>query len=348
MSDQVLNYLAAAAALAGLMAYAVLGGADFGGGVWDLLARGPRKREQREVIAKAIGPVWEANHVWLIFVIVVLFTCFPNGYGPLMTALFLPLHLVLVGIILRGAAFVFRGYGPQRKDSGSEHHPVNPATAWGAVFGAASIISPVILGASFGVVTAGDVRIDGSGVTVASFPWLRPYPLACGALALSTCAYLAAVYLVVETEDQPALRRDFRRRAIVAGTITAILAVVVLIVARFEATWFVAQLQSIRALPVLIAGGIAFAVSAAAVFSSWDRIARISAAAQVILMLLGWGMAHRDYLIYPDMTLAKAAAPPATIKFMLVATLIGLIPLLPSLWLLFRVFKSSDHGKTKY
>src|SRR2546429_3793912 len=114
MSDTTLTYLAAAAGLVGLMAYAVLAGADFGGGVWDLFATGPaaRRRAQRDAIAHAMGPVWEANHVWLIFVIVLLFTCFPRGYAALVTALFVPMHLVLAGIMLRGAAFVFRNYGP--------------------------------------------------------------------------------------------------------------------------------------------------------------------------------------------------------------------------------------------
>src|SRR5436190_7297734 len=112
MPDDSTTYMAAAVALLGLMAYAVLAGADFGGGVWDLFATGPRKRDQRDAIAQAMGPVWEANHVWLIFVIVVLFTCFGRGFAALATALFVPMHLVLIGIILRGAAFVFRAYGP--------------------------------------------------------------------------------------------------------------------------------------------------------------------------------------------------------------------------------------------
>src|SRR5438105_4483404 len=141
----------AGVALAGVIAYAVLGGADFGGGIWDLCAAGPRRAEQRRAIAHAMGPVWEANHVWLIFVIVVLFTAFPSAYAALSVALFVPLHLVLVGITLRGAAFVFRG--PQVGGPGGG--------AWGAVFGTASVITPALLGACVGAVSAGGLRVRG-------------------------------------------------------------------------------------------------------------------------------------------------------------------------------------------
>jgi cytochrome d ubiquinol oxidase subunit II len=337
MSDATVTYLAAAAALAGLMAYAVLAGADFGGGVWDLLASGPRRQRQREAIAHAMGPVWEANHVWLIFVLVVLFTCFPRAYGPLQTALFVPLHLVLAGIMLRGAAFVFRGYGPDHAPSSSpfEHHNV-----WGKVFGAASVISPLLMGAAFGVVTAGDVRVSAGGdVTLTDpVPWLAPYPMACGLLALATCAYLAAVYLSVEARDE--LREDFRRRAIFAGTATAGLAVFTLLVARREAPWFFEQLLSRRAAAVLGAGGACFVGSAVAIFRRWLRAARLFAAGQTVLMLLGWGLAHRDFLIYPDVPLLEARGSVATIRFLLGSLPIGVAILVPSLVLLFRVFKA--------
>ncbi|MDB5320396.1 MAG: cytochrome bd quinol oxidase subunit 2 apoprotein [Phycisphaerales bacterium] len=344
MSDTTLTYLAAATALLGLMAYAVLAGADFGGGVWDLFASGPRRREQRSAIAHAMGPVWEANHVWLIFVLVVLFTCFPNGYAPLVIALFVPLHLVLAGIMLRGAAFVFRSHGPSETASnGNRSKPqFGSFTVWSVVFGGASVISPLLLGAAFGVVTAGDVRVaaDGQVTLTDPFAWLAPYPLTCALLALATCAYLAAVYLTVETTDE--LREDFRQRAIIAGTATAALAFVVLLVARREAAWFVGQLFSWRAGPVLLAGSVCFIGSAVAVFGRRFRAARVFAAGQTILMLLGWGLAHRDYLIYPDVKLLEARAPIPTIRFLLWTFPIGLAMLIPSLILLFRVFKGSS------
>src|SRR6478672_6468696 len=136
--------LSALAALAGVVAYALFGGADFGGGVWDMFAFGARKKEQRLAIQKAMGPVWEANHVWLILVVVVLFTCFPRGYAALGVALFIPFHLALLGIMLRGASFVFRSYQSRQQDVAAK------TSAWGIVFGIASLISPFLLGIAFG------------------------------------------------------------------------------------------------------------------------------------------------------------------------------------------------------
>jgi cytochrome d ubiquinol oxidase subunit II len=332
MSHEALIYAVAAAALVGLMAYVVLGGADFGGGVWDLFAAGPRRHEQRAAIKRAMGPVWEANDVWLIFVLVVLFTCFPFGYGPLAVALFVPFHLALVGIMLRGASFVFRGFGAAAGHDGA-------LGVWGAVFGIASIIAPFLLGASFGAITEGGVRVGDDGqVNVGDrVPWLSVYAVVCGLLALATCAYLAAVYLTNETDGE--LREDFRRRAIVAGTATAALAGATLLCAWLQAPWFFRQLTSLRSLPVLAAGLVCFGASAWSVFSRRYALSRVFAAGEIVLLLLGWGLAHHRYLIYPDLTLERAAAPPATLAFVLWSLPFGAVLLGPSLWLLFRVFK---------
>jgi cytochrome bd ubiquinol oxidase subunit II len=326
--------LAAAAALGGVMAYALLGGADFGGGVWDLFAAGPRKREQRLAIQRAMGPVWEANHVWLIFVIVVLFTCFPRGYAALSIALFLPFHVALIGIMLRGASFVFRSYQSRQENAAAE------TSAWGVVFGVASIISPILLGAAFGVVTEGDIRVDAAGqVTLArTAPWLSPYCVTNGLLALATCAYLAAVYLTNETGD--ALREDFRLRAIGAGTAMAVLAGLVGLFAWQEANWFFLRLVSWPTLLVVLAGLVCFAGSAWSVFTRHYWLSRMFAAGEVLLVLLGWGLAQHPYMVYPDITFADAAAPLATIRFVVLSLPVGAVFLLPSLWLLFRVFKA--------
>ncbi len=325
--------LSALAALAGVMAYALLAGADFGGGVWDLLAAGPRKKEQRLAIQRAMGPVWEANHVWLIFVLVVLFTCFPRGYAALAIALFLPFHLALVGIMLRGASFVFRSHQSRQKDAAAE------TSAWGIVFGVASIISPILLGIAFGVVTQGGIRVKQDDVILLSrAPWLSPYCLANGVLALSACAYLAAVYLTNETEG--ALRDDFRQRAIFAGTTTAILAGVVVVMAWIEARWFFDRLLSRRTLPVVLAGVICFAGSAWSVFTRRYWLSRAFAAGEIALLILGWALAQHPYLVYPDLPFDSTAAPVATLRFVVLSLPIGALLIVPSLWMLLRVFKS--------
>ncbi len=325
--------LSALAALIGVMAYACLGGADFGGGVWDLFASGPRKKEQRLAIQKAMGPVWEANHVWLIFVIVVLFTCFPRGYAPLGIALFFPFHLALLGIMLRGAAFIFRAYQSRQEGATAE------TSIWGIVFGVASLISPLLLGAAFGVITEGDILLDSEGVVTLSrpVPWLSPYCLGNGMLALSACAYLAAVYLTNETAGP--LREDFRQRAIFAGTTTAILAAMVLVFAWQEATWFFERLFTWKTLPVVFAGLICFAGSAWAVFTRRYQLSRWFAVGEIVLVLLGWGLAQYPYMIYPSITLAEAAAPMPTMRFVILSLPLGAAMLVPSLWLLFSVFQ---------
>ncbi|HEY2413945.1 MAG TPA: cytochrome d ubiquinol oxidase subunit II [Pirellulaceae bacterium] len=329
--------LSALAALAGVVAYAVLAGADFGGGVWDLLATGPRKKEQRLAIQHAMGPVWEANHVWLIFVLVVLFTCFPTGYAALSVALFIPFHLALLGIMLRGASFVFRSYQSRQQDAAAE------TSAWGIVFGIASLISPFLLGIAFGIVTEGGIRVtDGTVHLRTATLWLSPYCLANGVLALSACAYLAAVYLTNETEGE--LREDFRQRAIFAGTTTAILAGCVLLLAWFGSRWFFYRLLSPRAIVIIFAGIVCFLGSAWSVFTHRYRLSRAFAIGEIGLLILGWAVAQHPYLVYPDLTFEATAAPLATIQFMLLSLPVGLVLIIPSLMLLFRAFKSSSAG----
>lgn len=330
-----LEVVVAGVALVAVMAYAVLAGADFGGGVWDMFATGPRKAEQRDAIAHAMGPVWEANHVWLIFVIVMLFTAFPPAFAALSVGLFIPFHLVLLGIILRGAAFVFRAYSPQ---SSADLRPSRGVRRWGAVFGAASVITPVLLGMSLGAISAGNFRvIEGQVQIVGTLPWLAPIALAVGGLALAMCAYLAAVYLMNETSG--ALREDFRRRALLAGTAVVGLSLLTLPLLYFEARHLWQGLISVRAAPVLVVGVASALLSGWALLRRWYRTARLATVVQIICLLAGWGLAQYPYLIYPDVTLTQAAAPDATLRFVLYTLPVGLALLLPSLWLLFKVFK---------
>lgn len=314
------------------LAYALLGGADFGGGVWDFFAFGKRRQEQRAAIAHAMGPVWEANHVWLIFLIVILFSAFPPVYATLSTALFIPFHLVLLGIVLRGAAFVFRAYGYRAGSAitGTER-------TWGVVFGISSTITPFLLGSCMGAVASGAIRVDAAGARVTDAPWLTPLSLLTGSLALALCAYLAAVYLTIETRDD--LQRDFRRYALISGTITVGLSILALPLMRASAPHLWSGLLSTRALPILGAGVIAALLAGWALLRSRFRLARGAAIVQIAMLLGGWIAAQYPYIVYPDLTIAGAAAPPASLQFFLIATPLGLAVLLPSLYLLFKVFK---------
>ena len=333
-------------AIAGIMVgalvlYALLGGADYGGGVWDLLASGSRAREQRELIAHAIKPVWEANHVWLILVLVILFTAFPPAFAAIGTSLHIPLTLMLIGVVLRGAAFTFRTYDAQ-------HDAVQ--RRWGLVFSIASVITPILLGVVVGAVVSGNVRSPSAGGSFVT-PWLAPFPFAIGLLALALFAFLAAVFLTVETEDR-ALQDDFRIRAIWAGVAVFVTAAAALLLARDGAplVWH-DLLARWRALLLHAATG-AFAVGAfAALWLRRFRQARVLAAAQATCILLGWTAAQYPWLVVPEFTIANSAAPASVLRPLLVALGVGAAVLVPSLYYLLRVFKrpapaprSADRG----
>jgi cytochrome bd ubiquinol oxidase subunit II len=327
-----LEMLLALVMLASLLAYAVLGGADFGAGLWDWLSRGPRRAAQQRAIAEAIGPVWEANHVWLIFLIVLLFTCFPPAYAAASTALFWPLHLVLVGIVLRGSAFVFRAYGA----------PTAAAqAAWGRVFGAASVATPVLLGMCLGAVSTGGIRLAGGHVAPASFDaWLGLFPLATGVLALLLCAYVAALYLAWEAEGD--LQEDFRRRAIATWLVAGVVSIATLALTRFEAPRLWDALTSAPAGLFVLSGSLLAPLSLAALLRRRFGLARVLGAGQVVVLLTGWAAAQWPYLIYPDLTVAAAAAPRPTLALTAATLPFGLALLIPSLWFLFAVFKGRN------
>ena len=313
-----------------LTAYAVLAGADFGGGVWDLLAAGPRAAEQRRAVAEAMGPVWEANHVWLIFMITGLFTAFPIAFAVLGTELYLPLTLALVGIVLRGAAFVFRAHG---RDA------LGPLTGWGAIFGGASLLAPFFLGTVAAAVATGAVRLgNGAGGSTMFTGWTAPVAIVIGLFAVSLCGYLAATYLMVETEDRPVLQADFRRRAILAAFVSGVLALLALYVVALQAPRLLESLAG-RGLPLLALAIVNGPIALWAVWRSRPRIARVAVIGQVVLVLWAWVMGQWPYLIPPHLSIADAAAPAQTLSAMLVVVAVGMVILVPSLWLLFRVFK---------
>lgn len=325
------NVVAAVIAVA-LNAYALFGGADFGGGVWDLLASGPRRERQRELIAHAIGPIWEANHVWLILVIVLLFTCFPPVFAQLSIALHIPLALMLVGIVLRGSAFAFRTYG---------RHGEVAEERWGRTFAMASVVTPVLLGVSIGAVASGQLVRPGRLAFFARFvePWLTPFAWGVGVFALTLFAFLAAVYLTLEARDE-GLKEDFRRRALVSAGAVFVAAFGVLLLSHGAAPRIRHGLTaSAWALPFHVATGVAAVTAIAALWYRRFRLARVAAAAQVSLILWGWILAQFPYLLPPQYTIDEAAAPAITLRLVLLGLGVGAFVLLPSLYYLFRVFK---------
>lgn len=321
-----------------LNAYVLLGGADFGGGVWDLLARGTRKAGQRDLVAHVIGPVWEANHVWLILAIVLLFTCFPPAFARLAVTLNLPLTGVLVGIVLRGSAFAFRGYGGDRDVV---------QRRWGRVFAIASLVTPILLGTAVGAIASGNLGEGGSGKGEGFYAgyvatWLTPFALMVGLFTLACFAFLAAVYLTVEARDQP-LREDFRMRALGAGAAVFVTAGLALWLAGRGAPLMRAGLmRSPWALPFQVATGVVAVVALTGLWTRRFGLARVAAAAQVSLIVWGWAASQFPYVVPPDLTIAATAAPAATLRLVLVALGLGAAVLIPSLAYLFRVFTRSD------
>jgi cytochrome d ubiquinol oxidase subunit II len=326
------DVLAAVLALS-LNAYVLFGGADFGGGVWDMLATGPRRSRQRELIAHAIGPIWEANHVWLILAIVLTFTCFPAVYARLGTVLHIPLTLMLVGIVLRGSAFAFRTYDTEH-DTTQRH--------WGRIFASASVITPVLLGISIGAVASGRVGREITGSFSQRFvePWLTPFSVSVGVLTLALFAFLAAVFLTLETRDRE-LTEDFRRRALGSGLAVFFASALVLLLSPETAPLVRSGLLgSAWSIPLhLITGITAVSVLAALWFRRY-WLARLGVALQVSLIFWGWAMAQYPFLLPPGYTVTNTAAPHSTLRLTLITLAAGGAILLPSLWYLFQIFKT--------
>jgi cytochrome bd ubiquinol oxidase subunit II len=333
MSAETLSLILAGVMVVCLTLYVIMGGADFGGGVWDLFASGPRRHQQRALIADVIGPIWEANHVWLIIVVVILFSAFPKAFSTLAVGLHIPLSLMLVGVVLRGSAFTFRAYD-SRRDTVQRR--------WGAMFAGASTITPVLLGICAGAVASGAIgaATEGDFASRYVWPWLTPFAAMTGLLTLCLFAFLAAVFLTVEA-DEGALQEDFRRRAMASAIALTLAALALQALARTEA---------LHVYDGLTRGGLAIGVQVTTATSAmiafvalWRRryrIARGASVVQVALIIWGWAIAQFPFIVPTVLTIEAAAAPPVTLRLLLIALSAGTIVLVPSLWYLFRVFRS--------
>ncbi|HTI13424.1 MAG TPA: cytochrome d ubiquinol oxidase subunit II [Dictyobacter sp.] len=317
-----------------LMVYAVLGGADFGAGVWDLFALGRNAEKQHDLINHALGPVWEANHVWLIFLIVGLFSVFPTAFSVLSIALFLPFSIVLIGVVLRGAAFVFRYYAVDTE--GFFAH------SWSRVFSATSLITPFFLGISAAAVASGQL-INSSGIPDATdvSSMTTPFALVIGLMSIVLCATIAAIYLVVEahdTEKDEHLTASYRLRAIIAGAVTAVLGALGLALSISEAPmlW---QGMVARAIPLIVVTMVLGLATAVSLFFNHYRLARILIILETVFMLATWGLSQYPYIVPPRFTIANSANESSVIQALVIGIIVGLVFLLPSLYYLFSVFK---------
>ncbi len=315
----------AAVMFAGVLFYSVFGGADFGSGFWDLTAgdteRGGRRRR---LIDHAIGPVWEANHVWLIFVLVFLWTAFPSAYASLIRTLAIPFWLAGFGIVLRGASFVFR------KFAGT----VEWARVAGVLFAGSSIITPFFLGTIAGGIASGRVPASGTGAVWAS--WLNPTSLLGGVLAVLVCTFLAGVFLARDAASLGAddLAEELRRRSLVVGGLTGAVALGGIVPLAVDAEQLVDGLTGRAAVFVATS---ALTGSATLVLLAKGRLneARMTAAAAVASIVVGWGVAQYPYLLVDEVTIASGAAAPVVLQGLLIAAAVAAVLVVPPLiWLL--------------
>jgi cytochrome bd ubiquinol oxidase subunit II len=323
-----LEHAAAAVLLLGLIMYATFGGADFGGGIWNTLASGPRKEAQRHSLFLAIGPVWETNHVWLIFVVVVLFMIFPSAFAALFIALLIPLVLALVGINFRGAAFAFRHFGEQ---SGRR------APLMARTFGLASLLTPLFMGMAVTAPAAGSIRLRDGEVLSGLWSWMTPFTFLGGLTGLAICAYLAPIYMTVRTQGE--LREDFRWRGMAAALVLGVLTTLMIPLAAFTAPLFFERLVTPRTLLVV---ALAVACGLATLLLLWRRrflAAQITAGGTVAATLAGFAAALYPDLIIGQLSLSAAAAPRPTLLVFFAVLPIGVAILVPALVLLYWTFR---------
>jgi len=309
-----------------ITAYAIFGGADFGAGFWDLVAGGAERGERpREVIDHSIGPVWEANHVWLIFVFVVLWTGFPEAYASITLTLFVPLTLAALGIVLRGSSFAFRKTVFRTRDRRN----------FGAAFALSSVLVPYCMGAIAGAIASGRVPAGGK----AGDPWtswVNPTSVLGGVLAVVAVAYLAAVYLVWDArrlaDDE--MVEYFRRRAVGAAIVAGAVAVVGIFVLRADARYIFDELTT-KALPLVLVSAVCGTASLILLARNADRGARLLAIGAVASVVVGWGVAQWPYMLPKSLKVSQAAAPTGTLSTLLVAAVLAALIVLPGFILLY-------------
>jgi cytochrome d ubiquinol oxidase subunit II len=309
----------------GVVAYALFGGADFGTGFWDLIAGDAEHGARpRAVAAHSIGPVWEANHVWLIFILVVLWTGFPEAFQSITLTLFVPLSLAALGIVVRGSSFAFR----------KEVQRTSFRRTFGALFASSSVLVPYCMGAVAGAIASGHVPAGGKAGDPWS-SWINPTSILGGVLAITVCAYLAAVYLVFDARriGDLAMVEYFRERAVVSAVAAGFVAFAGIFVLHDYAKHVYDGLTS-RALPLVVISALCGVTSLVLLHRGAHRYARLFSAGAVATVVGAWGVAQWPYILPTSLKVSAAAAPDPTLTTILVVFVIAAVVILPSLgWL---------------
>lgn len=326
---------------ASILLFALAGGADFGAGFWSLLARrGERATEQQQLIERSIGPLWEANELWIVVSAVILWSAFTPAFAAYGTALFVPFVLAIAGVLLRGAFLAFR-------IEAQEEAP-RAYRFFGEIFGSMSIVTPFFLGTAAGAIASGRLRLNENELPVDGYfqPWLGPFPIIVGVLGVVTCTYLSAIYLTIDAADNEPLQEDFRLRGIISGVTLGVLGVAAIPITRLDAPHMWEGLAPGKLASVLMIVAAAFLVaSVVLLFLRRYWFARAAAILQVVSVFCAWAMAQYPYLLVPDITIQDAASPRSVLVAMSILIIAYVVVLGPALYLLFRLFKSSPSGR---
>ena len=327
---------AAAILWTGATLYALFGGADFGAGLWDLLAGDAERGERpRALIQRSLTPVWEANHVWLIFILVVLWTAFPEAFGAIMSTLYVPLALAALGIVLRGAGFAFR--------KSVESLPAQRAL--GASFAISSVMTPFFMGTVVGAIASGNVPAEGNGEAFSS--WLEPLPLLTGAMFVASGAYLAAIFLIADSrrDGDSEMEEYFRSRALWAAAAAGAFAVAGLFALNDEASSIFDRLVA-EGLPLVALSGACGTAVLIMLVRGRVRGLRPLAILAVAAVIWGWGVAQFPYLLPTSLDIATAAAPGPTLVSVLIVFCVAAVTILPALALLYSLAQRDIVGES--
>ncbi len=315
-----------------MAAYAIFTGADFGGGIWDLLAGSTeRGRRPREEIDKSVTPVWEGNQTWIVLGIVFVWTGFPPAFAAVTTTLFVPLSLSLLGLVLRGVGFGFR----------HESERLRSQQLNGVLFAGSSFLAPFFLGVSVGAVATGRVHSANAGDPLSA--WVTPTTMMTGALFVASCAYIGAIYLVGDSHRRgdEEMVRYFSRRSLAAGAVTGVLAAVNLGLLHGSAPYIWHRLFGV-ALPMVILSMVSGLAALALILLRRTWALRFTGALAVVSVVAAWAWAQYPWVLPGDMTIVDASAPIASLNTEIAVLGLALLLVVPAFAYLYWL---QQHGK---